>query len=356
MRNFHCDTCDNLVFFENSECLECGRKLGFLPDLGLMTSLEPAGNDVWSSPATKAGARTYRLCKNYSLNNICNWTVAVDDPNPLCLSCRLTRTIPNLSLPANRTRWHRLEIAKRRLLYTFLCLGLPITGKAKTHDVGMTFDFLADPDPASAAPALTGHADGVITVNIAEADDVEREKRRTQMHEPYRTILGHFRHESGHYYWDLLLRDTPRLDELREVFGDERRDYADALRQYYQNGAAADWQLRFVSAYASSHPWEDWAETWAHYLHMTDTLETAMASGMALRPKRSDEPGLVPNLEMIGCQPESFDEMITRWFPLTFALNNLNRGMGLPDGYPFVLSAPVIEKLRLIHNIIASKR
>jgi hypothetical protein len=353
VRIFHCDHCDNLVFFENSECLNCGNKLGYLPDLGFMASLHPAGAELWATPARQAKGKTYRLCRNYHDLNLCNWTVPVDDPNPLCTSCRLTRTIPDLSRPENRSRWHRLELAKRRLLYTLYCLGLSVTDQGKSHQVGLTFDFLADLEAGGPATVLTGHKAGVITLNVAEADDVEREKRRTQMHEPYRTILGHFRHETGHYYWDLLVQDGPRLDAFRQAFGDERANYAEALQRHYQSGPPRDWQQRFVSAYASAHPWEDWAESWAHYLHMTDTLETAMASGLALRPKRSNEPGLNPNLDLVGCQPESFADMINRWFPLTFVLNNLNRGMGMPDAYPFVLSSPAIDKLRFIHQVIA---
>ena len=150
---------------------------------------------------------------------------------------------------------------------------------------------------------LTGHADGVITVNIAEADDAERERRRTAMHEPYRTLLGHMRHESGHYYWDRLIAGTPELDEFRSLFGDERADYAASLSTYYERGAPADWQERFVSAYASAHPWEDWAETWAHYLHMVDTLETAAACGLSLTPRRRDEPALPKMPEPVSPQP-----------------------------------------------------
>src|SRR5207302_77798 len=138
--------------------------------------------------------------------------------------------------------------------------------------------------------------DGVITLNVAEADDAQREKRRLQMHEPYRTLLGHFRHEIAHYYWDRLVKDGPLRDGFRARFGDEREDYGAALRRHYQQGPPADWQARFVSAYASAHPWEDWAETWAHYLHMADALETAIACGLSLRPRRGDEPSLKPDL------------------------------------------------------------
>jgi hypothetical protein len=206
-------------------------------------------------------------------------------------------------------------------------------------------------DPPGGPRILTGHEDGVITLNVDEADDVEREKRRVSMHEPYRTLLGHFRHEVGHYYWDRLIKFSPRLEGFRALFGDESVDYNGALKIYYDNGPAANWNQRFVSAYASSHPWEDWAETWAHYLHMTDTLETAAACGMSLHPDRKDE----LSMEKPSTKPasqQSFEEIIDNWFPLTYALNSLNRGMGLADAYPFVLPQPAVEKLRFVHETI----
>ena len=234
-------------------------------------------------------------------------------------------------------------------------LGCPVENKYDDPEHGLAYDFLASPDDPEAPPVLTGHADGVITLNIAEADDVERERRRHDLHEPYRTLLGHFRHEVGHYYWDRLIKDTPRIDLFRERFGDEREDYAQALQRHYQQGAPVDWQERFVSAYASSHPWEDWAETWAHYLHMTDTLETAAACGLSLRPGRTDEPTLKTPPPAPGSRRfASFDRVIESWFPLTYVLNNLNRGMGLPDGYPFVLSRPAVDKLRFVHETLNS--
>jgi hypothetical protein len=229
-----------------------------------------------------------------------------------------------------------------------------VVGKDDEPAQGLAFEFLADPDPVAAGtpPVLTGHKDGVITINVAEANDAEREKRRQQMHEPYRTLLGHFRHEVGHYYWDRLIKGTDWITEFRKRFGEEREAYGQALERYYREGPPADWQERFVTAYASAHPWEDWAETWAHYLHMTDTLETVSCCGVRLQPGRSDEPTLRPNLGARDCRPEVFDQMIESWYALTYVLNNLNPGLGLPDAYPFVLSIPVIAKLRFVHEVV----
>ena len=233
-----------------------------------------------------------------------------------------------------------------------LALGLPLRPKAEDPDHGLAFDFLADlpADAPATQPVLTGHANGVISINVAEADDVERERRRISLHEPYRTLLGHFRHEAGHYYWDQLVSNSPRLDEFRELFSDERAGYSEALQRHYEQGAPLDWQQNFISTYASSHAWEDWAETWAHYVHMADTLEMAAACGLALRPPRRDEPTL--SALPVETPPDSFRLMASAWFPLTYVLNNLNRGLGLPDPYPFVLSPAVLKKLHFVHHLI----
>src|SRR5262245_38669455 len=216
----------------------------------------------------------------------------------------------------------------------------------------MAFKFMSDAVPGD-PPVTTGHAGGVITLNVAEADDAERERRRMALGEPYRTLLGHMRHESGHYYWDRLVKNGPDLDGFRALFGDERPDYGAALQQYYEQGPGPDWPALYLSAYASAHPWEDWAETWAHYLHMTDVLETAAACGLSLRPGRADEPALKTGAQ--NRAPGLFERLTSDWFSVTYVLNNLNRSLGLPDGYPFVLSPPVIEKLRFVHETIGER-
>jgi len=352
MRGFHCDHCGHLLFFENISCVHCGRLVAYLPDLGVVGSLEPDADGMWRSPLPRARDRRLRLCRNYEKEQVCNWTVRADTASPLCTSCRLTRVIPTLDHAANRYAWYRLEVAKRRLIYTLLELGLPVCNREDDPEHGLAFEFkAADPSGGPGQPVLTGHADGVITINVAEVDDAERERRRTTMHEPYRTLLGHMRHEIGHYYWDLLIGDSANLDEFRSFFGDERRDYAAALKEHYTSGAPADWQARFVSAYASAHPWEDWAETWAHYLHMVDTLETAAACGLTLTPARKDEPALVEAPPPITA-PARFDHLLDSWFSVTYVLNNLNRGLGLADAYPFVLSPPAIAKLRFVDQVV----
>jgi hypothetical protein len=352
MRIFHCDHCGNLVFFENTHCLGCGHLLAFLPDLMEIGSLDPAGEGTWCSPHPAAGGRTYRLCANYSGSQVCNWAVDDRRAEPLCEACQLTTTIPDLTIEGHKSAWYRLEVAKRRLVYTLLTLRLPIEPRSRDPR-GLAFEFLADPVEAQ-PPILTGHADGVITIALAEADDAERERRRHALGEPYRTLLGHVRHESGHYYWARLIDGTDRHEPFRALFGDERDDYAAALSRHYANGPSRDWETQFVSAYASAHPWEDWAETWAHYLHITDTLETAAACGVSIRPRRRDEPAMPKVPDTVGTLATSFDRVMASWHALTYMLNTLNRGLGIADAYPFVLPPAAVNKLRFVHDTITA--
>ena len=353
MKVFHCTHCAQLVFFENTSCVQCRRTLAYLPDIGTVGSLEPAGEAVWRSPVPGNDA-LYRLCENYTQQNTCNWAVPEKETQMLCRSCRFTQIVPDLSRPGNKAAWYKLELAKRRLLYTLFGLGYQVLSKGEDPERGLAFEFLQDSDDPNSAPALTGHANGKITINIAEADDSERERRRKELREPYRTLLGHFRHEVGHYFWDRLIKETDAIDAFRDCFGDERKDYSESLQNYYNNGPPKDWPDHFVTAYAAAHPWEDWSETCAHYLHMTDTIEMAAACALSLRPQRSDEPALTR--VQAAVTSSSFDRLIDSWIPLTYALNNLNRCMGLPDAYPFVLSPVAIDKLKSVHNTLMSKK
>jgi hypothetical protein len=356
MKTFHCTHCQNLVFFENVRCLNCGHSLAFLPDLGFMGALKQRPDGLWRAELDAPDSRGYRLCANYGQASVCNWVVPADDSTAFCGSCRLNRVIPDLSSERNRVAWFRLEVAKRRLLYTLLGLWLPIEPKNAAAGSGLAFEFLQDSSAGDAKRVFTGHDNGVITINIAEADDVHREKERALQKEPYRTLLGHFRHEIGHYYWDKLISNDPSLDAFRELFGDERADYRKGLERHYSEGPPSGWEQSFISAYATTHPWEDWAESWAHYLHMVDALETAGAAGLALRPKRSDEPRMPPPPDPLNPHGRDFDAMIESWLSLTYVLNNFSRGLGLPDSYPFILSAPAIRKLRFIHTTIDEYR
>jgi len=342
MKTFTC-TCGNTLYFENTQCLKCGRKVGFLPDSLVVSALEPARGEGDLALAPEARGHHYRPCRNYAEQDACNWMVPVDDPDPWCIACRLNQVIPNLDKPGNRELWLRVEKRKRRLIYDLRRHRLPVVGRDLEPSTGLAFAFLEDDpgglefqDAHEGAQIMTGHANGLITINIAEADDVERERMRVAMNEDQRTLLGHFRHESGHYYWDRLVRDGPFLGPVRELFGDEREDYSGALNRYYNEGARPGWQEHYVSPYASSHPWEDWAECWAHLLLIVDTLETAATIGLS-------PPGAVS---------DDMDERIEHWIALATRINLLNRSLDQPDPYPFVLTPPIIEKLKLVNRVI----
>jgi hypothetical protein len=350
LKTFHCDRCGSLVFFENTQCLKCGGALGFLPDTMDVATLEQRNEQLWQ-PLAPAGTQTYRQCANATQYQVCNWLVPHDNPNPLCEACALNQLIPDLKVRGNQDRWHKLEVAKRRVLYTLKDLGIP-PGPTAARKKGpvLTFSFLAD--AVTGPKVMTGHNNGVITINIAEADDAVREARRVSLNEAYRTLLGHMRHEVAHYYWLLLIKDSPHIGPYCKLFGDPSADYAAALKTYYQNGPRADWREGFISAYASAHPAEDWAETFAHYLHIHDMVETAAGFGLSLKPKHPAAPSMSTDLKRVELTRSTFDEVLAAWFPLTYALNEINRGMGLPDVYPFVLSAAAMEKLRFVHHVV----
>ncbi len=356
MKAFTCHVCQHLIFFENVQCLRCERALGYLPDVGVLSALEPAADGEWRPLAPEAGARRYKMCLNYSRERVCNWLLASEDDATLCLACRFNQTIPDLSVPEYRGLWQRLETAKRRLVYGLLALGLPLVSKQEDPERGLAFAFLAGPDPEfrETNAAMTGHAQGLITLNIAEADDAVRERTRQEMSEVYRTLLGHFRHESGHYYWERLLRAAEQIDSFRALFGDDQADYEQALQNHYNNGPPADWQTYFVSAYASAHPWEDWAETWAHYLHIVDTLETARNFSLrVVTPESAAGASIAMPGGVTAYRPPSIDMMVANWLPLTYAINSINRSMGQPDMYPFVLSPMAVEKLGFVHQVVS---
>jgi hypothetical protein len=355
VKTFHCTGCQALIFFENTQCLACGRALAYYADRAEMLALESAGDGVWHSVRGEIVEKeSYKFCANYQDHGTCNWALRGDDPESMCCSCRLTHTIPNLEVPGNVEAWAKLETAKRRLIYALLSLKLPVRSKRTDDEAGLEFRFLSDSVSAGdQSRVLTGHDNGLITINVAESDDVYREKQRLALREPYRTLLGHFRHEIGHYYWDVLIAGSDRLEDFRRLFGDERADYQLSLKQHYDAGPPPNWADSFISAYASTHPWEDWAESWAHVLHMVDALETAHFVGLSVKPARRDEPELsVPAVPTRG-QVGVFERLIEEWATLTYVLNNLTRGLGLADAYPFVLSTPIVDKLRFVCETIA---
>ena len=355
MKLFQWQNCGQPLHFENTRCERCGLSLGYLPKRETISALEPHGSADGPQPQiwrALANVELYRHCAN-AAHDACNCFIPATASDGYCAACRHNRVIPDLSLPENLPRWRALEVAKHRLFYTLFQLRLPVETQAE-NPAGLGFQFLADAGPAQ-SDVLTGHAGGVITINLAEADDAERERARNQMGEPYRTLLGHFRHEIAHYYWSRLIENSNRLQEFRDLFGDEQQDYAAALQKHYADGPPADWPSHFVTAYASAHPWEDFAETWAHYFHMVDTLETAHAFGLSVRPKVSRGSSFATKIDFDSHHAE-MDRIIEAWLPLTFAVNSINRSMGLPDLYPFVLAPTVIAKLTYVHDRVRAQR
>lgn len=370
-RAYQCQ-CGRPVFLRNSQCLACRTPLGYVIESLGVVPLAPAGFDGAEPDAFTvfgdAEGKAYRRCANLMTPAACNWMVPApregDDPAfstcglvpGLCLSCSVTRTIPDLSIERNGELWRKLELPKRRLISQLLALGLPVVTRLTDPAHGLAFDFLSN--MPGGPHVMTGHEMGVITLNAEEAEDAVRERIRAEMREPYRTLVGHFRHEIGHYYWDLLVFPTPWLEGFRELFGDERADYATALRNHYDNGPPPDWANRYVTSYASAHPWEDWAETWAHYLHMADTADTAKSFGVdAQNVELTSDLFELPDLwqpEHPGA--ESFLDFLNGWVRLTNVLNELSRSMGQPDYYPFVLPHAAVGKLQFIHELIAEQR
>jgi hypothetical protein len=352
MKIFSCDVCGQRVYFENTQCTGCGSVLGFLPDTLHMASLQSCDNLLWHTP----GGTAYRLCGNSREHGVCNWMIPAGAPGDFCPSCALNRTIPNLQNSENLELWRDIETAKRRLIYSLLRFGLDFSPGGPGCP-GLAFEFLADTAPTfqDSGRVLTGHQNGLITLNIAEADPVLREKMREEMDEPYRTLLGHFRHESGHYFWERFQTRSGFTEAFREQFGDERQDYTQALQAHHQNGPPSDWRGRHVTAYAACHPWEDWAETWAHYLHIIDTLDTATHFGLRIRPRTGRQLPTDPPDDFDPYTHASFRDLTDHWFPLTHVMNSLNRSMGHEDAYPFVLSPVVLDKLHFIHAQILLK-
>ncbi|MBL8584753.1 MAG: putative zinc-binding metallopeptidase [Rhizobiaceae bacterium] len=348
MKLFSCPNCGNRLYFENAQCLACGSHVLYDADAADLRLADTPGLFQCAN-AAECG---------------CNW--ATVEGEPFCRACTLNKTIPDLSIDGNRARWTRVEAAKKRAIYSLLAYDLPVRPKQSADDeAGIAFDFLAPETGAGPGGEhiLTGHDRGLITLNVAEADSAEREKMRVQMGESYRTLLGHFRHELGHFYWDRLIRDdAERLAGFRSVFGDETPDYEEALRRHYAEGAPADWEQRHISAYATSHPWEDWAESWAHYIHITDTLEMVYALNLGLGQLDTDPNALSPG--DTGGPPHTapaeplvrplvpFSVILERWMVLSEASNSINRCMGLPDLYPFVISEVTAGKLRFVHELL----
>lgn len=361
MRRFSC-SCNETLFFDNSQCVSCGREVGFCPACRLLVALH--GNEAvgYRCGNTDCGAALSK-CYNYQFEGVCNRCVLLKDGGStarnFCDCCRYNAIIPDLSKGDNREKWRRLESAKRRVFYHLDLLGLPHGNASDGFIPPLSFDFKEDLVSTwsnnfggiattnvlnGQEVVMTGHLNGKITINIREADPVEREKLRVQFGEPHRSLIGHFRHEIAHYYWDLLIKGK-REDAFIVVFDDHNNPaYSFAMQQYYQYGPPQDWRHRFVSAYASMHPWEDFAETFSAYLEMIAALDTAYHMGLG----GPQTPRILPGVD--------FDQMVSAYVELGTALNEMNRTMGLKDLLTRSLLKPVAEKMRFIHELIGDAR
>ena len=352
MKLFKCQHCGQLLYFENDLCVKCSHRLGFIPEIMNLSALEVEGDaqqGTWRALAIDN--KLYRFCANASFG-VCNWMVDAGSSDIYCAACKHNRTVPDTGIADNVVAWRKIEVAKHTLFYTLMKLHLPLEEKDENGNLRLCFDFLASPRHSEGPRVLTGHDNGLITLALEEANDAEREKRRTTMHEPYRTLVGHFRHEVGHYYWDVLVRDGGLIEPFRAVFGDETADYAAALQAYYANGAPPNWQDNFISAYATSHPWEDFAETWAHYLHITGTLATIADSGLVVEADRVKW-DLSHDVDARESYADgTIEDIMSDWLVLAGVLNRVNNSMGRDDLYPFTIHPHVVAKLGFIHRVV----
>lgn len=347
MKVFECAHCKHALFFENDACENCGHVCGYRDDDRKMLTFN-ISNPMLIPDSEKIA---YEYCKNKEYE-VCNWLIKKTDTQEYCRACQLNRTIPNLSDKKNFQKWQNLEVAKHRLIYQLQKIGLDLPSKMSDNN-GLCFDFIAKMDDSE---TMTGHNNGVITILLREADPVFREQTRKELNEPYRTLIGHLRHEVGHYFWDrLVFNNQNTLSDFRYIFGNEEANYSDALQNYYEHGAPVNWQDEFISAYATSHPWEDWAETWAHYLHIMDMVETAHFFRLGVNPE-SISKNMKTKVTSDPYTIKDFRTIIDTCVPLSFAVNSINRAMGIPDVYPFVINRKVIEKMTFIHELLLPKR
>lgn len=333
MRVFGCPHCGAWVEFEDTVCLACRTEIAY---------------DLDADDIVIAAGRA--LCR-FRGTLRCSW-VADADGAGACASCVLTTVRPATYTKRVLAELVVAEYAKRRLIRQLRHLILPIV--RRRNGIGLTFELLASSQQGE--KVVIGHVNGIITVDLDESNDAHREALKARLGEPYRTMLGHFRHEIGHYYWQSLVFGTDRIEGFRERFGDERVDYGMALDAHYGDGANADWQREHISQYATTHPWEDFAETFAHYLHIADALETTDSVGIAVDGPTGRIPdSLAETIHSRGAAVIArleMPEVLRRWHGFSLALNAVNRSIGKDDLYPFVITPRIAEKLAWVHELV----
>jgi hypothetical protein len=325
VKAFRCRVCDASLHFENSRCVTCGSRLGYSRLERAIVPVDEKGRYV------DAEGLEWFVCRNLPLSG-CTWLASIDGGQ--CSSCDLTRTRPHDDDAVGLANFPVAERAKRHVVAELDALGFPVVGKHEDAENGLAFDLLSSVEEN----VTIGHANGVITIDLAESRAAHREKVREKLGEPYRTMLGHFRHEVGHYYEWQLVRGDETLARCRELFGDESIDYQAEIDRHYEQGPPEGWESSYISSYATMHPFEDFAETWAHYLHICDTIETASEYGLATV-------GTITSFRHFR------DVVVGIWVPLSVALNMINRSMGHDDLYPFVIPDRVLDKLDFVASL-----
>ncbi|WP_368030472.1 putative zinc-binding metallopeptidase [Arcobacter sp. s6] len=378
MKTFKCSCKDHqILFFESKTCLACERVVGVDDNFDKVEAYDLDEKTGFYFKANDEKKIPYQKCDNHADYQACNGMVNMDtfvavpkSDEVLCFACRFNEIIPNLSIVEHIPLWRKMETAKRRAIYTLKALDLPLENPRQNPKSALSFDFIADSNVddhfltklEDQEPVYTGHDNGHITINIAEANDVARSSAKLAMGEKYRTLLGHFRHELAHYYFEKLILISPEKHKLcKKYFGDDDLDYSEALKKHYESGAPKNWNDDFISEYATMHPYEDWAETWAHYMHIIDTLETAKNFNItgSLNGNTSDNGDVgelnLPQNSCLFSSQTSINTILDTWMDFAIILNSLNRSMGMADAYPFVLTQPVRTKLSFIHHVIHDK-
>ena len=290
------------------------------------------GTPVAYDPQARAFVSMPPFCANRDVIG-CNWIAPKQ--GAFCRSCAMTALAPDPEIPGAMANWAETEAAKRWVIDN---LGRWHWFRPEDPGTRPFFHMLADGDTL----APMGHGDGVVTISVSEADAVVRTTRKEALNEPYRTMIGHMRHEIAHMLWWRLSLREDFLTAFREMFGDERADYPAALQRHYEHGPSRDWELFYLTSYASSHPHEDWAETVAHLVHLTDITDSFVATGLV-------SPEMPRHNWDAYAEPDTAT-LVRVASALTTRVNHVNRSMGLSDIYPFVLSEKARQKLAFVHD------
>ena len=334
MRRFTCESCAEEVAFDALRCASCSSPLGYVPAQQAVKVLHPAAGAV-SFSISGDDAEFWR-CPNSARG--CNWVLPAGTGDIWCRSCGLTPGRPDETNPDALAAWSTAEAVKRRLVHQLDHLALPIDPRSDATPDGLAFDLVYV--PGQFGPA--GKVDEAVTLDLADADvqDVGAPPRR--VHAPFRTLIGNLRHKVGHHYWHRLVGQSDHVTPFRRLFGDERADYPAAIEPH-QAAVAHHWDAsRFVTGRAESHPFEDWAETFAHYLHILDATDTAEAYRL---PDGQCEMGRPQSSPGGG----TFAEILRLWRPTAPAVNALAASLGLPAVYPFQLTGVVLQKFEFVH-------